>query len=75
MMPLESLPHSTAPKPLNAHYAGYQQGYGSLAGYHMWTILDPAGIPGHPCESTVAEQTITEAGYIIIEQPVLSTAE
>lgn len=49
--------------PLKAQYAGFQKGYGALAGYHMWTILDPAGIPGHPCESTVAEPTLHEAGY------------
>jgi len=54
--------------PLKAKYAGYQKGYGSLAGYHLWTILAPAGIPGHPYESTVAESTIRDAGYEPVEQ-------
>jgi hypothetical protein len=55
-------------RPLKATYAGYQKGYQALDGYHLWTILDHAGIPGHPYESTVAEQTITDLGYTIVEQ-------
>ena len=54
--------------PLKAKYAGYQKGYQAIAGYHLWTILDPAGIPGHPYESTVAESTIRAAGYEPVEQ-------
>ena len=50
-------------RPLKARYEGYQQGYQALAGFRLWTILDPAGIPGHPFESTVAESTLTDAGY------------
>ena len=55
-------------RPLKASYAGYQKGYLALAGYHLWTILEPAGIPGHPYESTVAQSTIEDLGYTIIEQ-------
>ena len=49
--------------PLACRYEGFQPGYQALAGFNLWTILDPAGIPGHPYESTVAEPTLHEAGY------------
>ena len=55
-------------KALLCRREGLQQGYGSLAGFWLYTILDPAGIPGHPYESTVAESTIREAGYEPVEQ-------
>jgi len=52
--------------PLRCTYAGYQEGFQALAGFHLYTLLDP--IPGHPCESTLAQSTIEELGYTIIEQ-------
>lgn len=54
-------------KALLCRREGRQQGYGALASFQLYTILDPAGIPGHPFESTVAEQTIEEAGYTPVE--------
>ena len=55
-------------RPLLCRREGLQQGYGSLAGFWLYTILDPAGIPGHPFESTVAESTIRDAGFEPVEQ-------
>ena len=34
-----------------------------LPSFALWTILDQAGIPGHPFESTVADSTIRALGY------------
>jgi len=61
--------HPTALTPIRAQYAGYQNGYGSLAGYELWTILDPRGLPGtvHPFESSLARPTIEAAGYTPVE--------
>ena len=55
-------------KALLCRREGLQKGYGALASFQLYTILDPAGIPGHPYESTVAQSTIEDLGYTIIEQ-------
>jgi hypothetical protein len=59
---------SVPAKALLCRREGLQKGWGALASFQLYTILDPAGIPGHPYESTVAESTIRDAGYVPVEQ-------
>lgn len=53
-------------KPIACTYIGLQH-IPDLPSFALWTILDPAGIPGHPYESTVTEPTLREAGYVPYE--------
>lgn len=42
-------------------YCGFQEGFGRVAGFHLWNLTAPVGI--HPVRSTVDSATLIRHGY------------
>jgi hypothetical protein len=57
------------PTLLLARYDGWQPGFKTVAGFHIWTLLEdmrgPDGQVTHPVNSTVSENTIKREGYAV----------